>query len=121
MSIVLFYLVVYTLSFAIVYKRPSIFKPVYWCFETVGLGAALECMLCIPMYIAAAFSTFTLLLLPELTFSPSLYVFGEPSTWYYLVSYIFIDALSASAVIYLIDKFEVSLDKDNSNIQILND
>jgi len=125
MNILLFFLVVYTLSFAVVYKRPAIFKPVEWTFEKIGLGPALDCMLCMPMYIGAALSTFSLIFLPKLIFSPSLYLFGTPESWYYIVAYVFIDMLSASGMIYLIDQIQVYLENNyrgfTNNTQMLND
>jgi hypothetical protein len=110
MSVILFYLVVYTLSFAVVYKQPAIFKPVYWLFKKAGLGEALQCMLCMPMYIGGFISVINLFLLKGLLFSPSVYFYGIPSSWEYYIAFILIDAWSASAVIYLIDQVQVYLE-----------
>jgi hypothetical protein len=125
MNIILFFLVVYTLSFAIVYKRPAIFRPIEWIFQKIGLGEALDCMLCMPMYAGAAISAFTLIFLPNLMLSPSFYLFGNPENWYYICAYIFIDMLSASGMIYLMDQVQVYMENNYrghiDNRQMLND
>jgi hypothetical protein len=113
MNIVLFFLVVYALSFAIVYKRPAIFRPVEWIMNTIGLGKGLDCMICMPMYIAAVLSALNLVFLPDITFSPALSLFGTPYNWWLLIpSYVFIDALSSSGMIYLLDQIQVYLENN---------
>jgi hypothetical protein len=121
MNIILFYLVTFTLSFAIVYKRPLIFKPIEWIFPLFGIKKALDCMLCMPMYIAAALSMFSIIFLPDIIFSPALSVFGKTEIWYYVLSYVFIDALSASAVIYSFDQLLIYIEKNEYNQNILHD
>jgi len=112
MSIILFFLVVYTLSFAVVYKQPKILKPVEWIFIKLGLGQALDCMLCMPMYVGGTVSLVNLFLLTQWAFTPSVYFFGLPQSWEYYVAAVLIDAWSASAVIYLLDQIQVYLEKN---------
>ena len=101
----IFSLIVFTISFAIVYKRPLIARPWEWLMTIFGLKDSLKCTLCTPLWIGMVLSALNVFLLPQMGITPSLVMFGEPTGWLEYAGCIFIDSFSVAAIVYLMDQF----------------
>ena len=104
-KIAIFSLIVFTISFAIVYKRPLIARPWEWIMTVLGLKDSLKCTLCTPLWIGGILSALNIFFLPQMGITPSLVLFGEPVGWIEYAGSIFIDSFSVASIVYLLDQF----------------
>jgi len=132
-KIVIFCLIVYTISFAIVYKKPLIAKPYEWLMRIFWLKGSLDCMICTPFWIAGIVSALNIFILPEMDITPSLVIFGMPEAWLEYTASILMDMFSVASVVFIVDQFllfvtenrkldvTICKEKDNSETQLLHD
>ena len=133
LQITIFSLIIYTVSFAIVYKKPAVAKPFEWLMKTIGLGESLNCMICTPLWIGGIVSALNIFILPSMAITPSLVIFGEPSGWLEYTVSILMDMFSVASIVFIVDqillfvtenrKLDVNIcnDKDDKIQQILHD
>jgi len=131
-NILVFILVVYTLSFATVYKNAVIlvypFQIIFniirlITFKLVDLRKATECMICTPLYFAGFFSFLNHMFFNQIHLCPSLNIFGKADNWIFMCILILIDALSVAGSVYLLDRIEsllsttIALNESNTSKQ----
>jgi len=118
LKILIFSLITYTISFALVYKKPLIGKPYEWMMTILGLKDSLNCFICTPLYIALILSIMNIFLLPEYPISPSLVMFGEPEIFKQYVGSLFIDSFSISSIVYFMDQINSYVIENRSNLNV---
>jgi len=104
LKIGIFCLIVYAISFAIVYKRPLVVKPWEWLVTMFGLKDSLYCMICTPVWISGILSALNMFVLPEMAITPSLVIFGQPEGWLYCAGSILMDMLSVATIVFIMDQ-----------------
>ena len=130
LKIIIFCLMVYTVSFVIVYKKNLITKPYEFLMTILGLKDSLVCMICTPFWIAGILSTLNIFVLSQMGITPSLVLFGEFNCWLEYAGGIFIDMFSTASIVFIMDqillfftenrKLDVTILKENT-VQLLHD
>ena len=132
LKIGIFSLIVYTISFVLVYKKGIITKPWEFLMGIFGLKDSLICMICTPFWISGILSAINIFVLPEMSLSPSMVLFGKSEILIYYIGSIGLDMFAVASIVYLIDQFnsyfleyrgklDVTIHSDKPEKQILND
>jgi len=132
LKIGIFSMIVYTISFVIVYKRSGITKPWQWLVTFLGLKESLDCMICTPFWVGGILSAINIFVLTEMEIAPSLVLFGQPKILIYYIGSVGMDMFSVASIVYLIDQFNsyflegrgnlnITLKQQTPDKQILND
>lgn len=111
-----FSMLVYSISNHFVYAHGPfhLYDKIRHLAETVHpqLGELFSCMICFPTWVGMSLSALNVLLLPSMFLTPMYIILGSSAPWWVIIA---LDGFFGSAVGWLIDTIQISLERSNQD------